>query len=66
MGKNYESSQNDGERVKLNCYRTGKEEAQGISDIIEKKLKKNSLNDVSISQTIYQTREFKENFYKLA
>ena len=30
-----------GELVKLNCYTTGKEEAQGISDIIEKKLKIN-------------------------
>ena len=30
-----------GELVKLNCYRTGKEEAQGISDVIEHKLKKN-------------------------
>ena len=34
------SSASEGELVKLNCYRTGKEEAQGISDIIEKKLKK--------------------------
>ena len=31
-----------GELVKLNCYRTGKDEAQGISDIIEQKLKKYS------------------------
>ena len=37
------SSANEGELVKLNCYRTGKEEAQGISDIIEQKLKRNTL-----------------------
>ena len=53
---------NQGELVKLNCYRTGKEEAQGISDIIEQKLKKKySLNDVSILvRAIYKTREFEE------
>ena len=37
------SSASEGELVKLNCYRTGKEEAQGISDIIEQKLKRNTL-----------------------
>ena len=51
---------------KLNCYRTGKEEAQGISDIIEKKIKKNSYNDVSILvRAIYQTREFEERFLQV-
>ena len=61
------SSANQGELVKLNCYRTGKDEAQGISDIIEKKIKKKySLNDVSILvRAIYQTREFEERFLQL-
>ena len=61
------SSANQGELVKLNCYRTGKEEAQGISDIIEKKLKKKySLNEVSILvRAIYQTREFEERFLQV-
>ena len=40
LGKKLWSSADEGELVKLNCYRTGKEEAQGISDIIEKKIKK--------------------------
>ncbi len=40
VGKKLWSSANQGELVKLNCYRTGKEEAQGISDIIENKIKK--------------------------
>ena len=40
VGKKLWSSANQGELVKLNCYRTGKDEAQGISDIIEQKLKK--------------------------
>ena len=53
--------------VKLNCYKTGKEEAQGISDIIEKKIKdKYSLNQVSILvRAIYQTREFEERFLQV-
>ncbi len=61
------SSAKQGELVKLNCYRTGKDEAQGISDIIEKKIKKKySLNDVSILvRAIYQTREFEERFLQL-
>ena len=37
VGKKLWSSANQGELVKLNCYRTGKEEAQGISDIMEQK-----------------------------
>ena len=42
------SSANQGELVKLSCYRTGKEEAQGVSDIIEQNTKKYSLNEVAI------------------
>ena len=61
------SSSSQGDLVKLNCYRTGKEEAQGISDIIEQKIKKKySLNEVSILvRAIYQTREFEERFLKV-
>ena len=29
-----------GDAVKLNCYRDGKEEAEGISDLIEENIKK--------------------------
>ena len=67
VGKKLWSSSNQGELVKLNCYRTGKEEAQGISDIIENKLKKKySLNNVSILvRAIYQTREFEERFLQV-
>ena len=43
VGKKLWSSASQGEMVKLNCYQTGKDEAQGISDIIENKLKKNIL-----------------------
>ena len=67
VGKKLWSSANHGELVKLNCYRTGKEEAQGVSDIIEKKIKKKyTLNEVSILvRAIYQTREFEERFLQV-
>ena len=67
VGKKLWSSASQGETVKLNCYRTGKEEAQGISDIIEQKIKKKySLNEVSILvRAIYQTREFEERFLQI-
>ena len=67
VGKKLWSSSNQGELVKLNCYRTGKDEAQGISDQIEKKLKKKfSLNNISILvRAIYQTREFEERFLQV-
>jgi DNA helicase-2/ATP-dependent DNA helicase PcrA len=67
VGKKLWSSADQGELVKLNCYRTGKEEAQGISDIIEHNIKKKySLNDVSILvRAIYQTREFEERFLQV-
>ena len=67
VGKKLWSNANAGELVKLNCYKTGKDEAQGISDIIEHNLKKKySLNDVSILvRAIYQTREFEERFLQV-
>ena len=67
VGKKLWSSGNDGELVKLNCYSNGRDEAEGVSDIIEKKIKeKYSLNNVSILvRAIYQTREFEERFLKI-
>jgi DNA helicase-2/ATP-dependent DNA helicase PcrA len=61
------SSAQEGEKVKLNCYQTGREEAESISDIAEKQLKnKYSLNEVAILvRAIYQTREFEERFLKV-
>ena len=52
--------------IKLNCYRNGKDEAIGLSDIIENELNKNySLNNVAILvRAIFQTREFEERFLK--
>ena len=67
VGKKLWSSANQGELVKLNCYKTGKDEAQGVSDIIEHNLKKKySFNDISILvRAIYQTREFEERFLQV-
>ena len=67
VGKKLWSSESKGELVKLNCYSNGKDEAEGVSDIIEKKIKeKYSLNNVSILvRAIYQTREFEERFLKV-
>jgi DNA helicase-2/ATP-dependent DNA helicase PcrA len=61
------SAAQDGEKVKVNCYQTGREEAVAISDIAEDKLKKKySLNNVAILvRAIYQTREFEERFLKV-
>ena len=67
LGKKLWTDSKDGELVKLNCYKNGREEATGISDIIEKKLKKKySLNNISILvRAIFQTREFEERFLKI-
>ena len=67
MGKKLWTDSKDGELVKLTCYKNGREEAIGISDIIETKLKKKySLNNISILvRAIFQTREFEERFLKI-
>jgi len=67
LGKKLWTDSKDGNPVKLTCYKNGKEEATGISDIIEKKLKKKySLNNISILvRAIFQTREFEERFLKI-
>ena len=67
LGKKLWTDGKDGELVKLTCYKNGREEATGISDIIEQKLKKKySLNSISILvRAIFQTREFEERFLKI-
>ena len=67
MGKKLWTESKDGELVKLTCYKNGKEEATGVSDIIENKLKKKyPLNNISILvRAIFQTREFEERFLKI-
>ena len=67
LGKKLWTDGKDGELIKLTCYKNGREEATGISNIIEQKLKKKySLNSISILvRAIFQTREFEERFLKI-
>ena len=66
VGKNLYTEGEEGDLVSLNSFRSGKDEAIGISDKIEKLKKKYSLNDISILvRAIFQTREFEERFLKI-
>ena len=67
VGKTLKSTMEEGDLVKLNCFKNGKDEATGISDEIEKKLKtKYSFNNIAILvRAIFQTREFEERFLKI-
>ena len=66
VGKNLKTTLEEGELVKLNCYKNGKDEAIGVSDEIEKIKKNFSLNNISILvRAIFQTREFEERFLKI-
>jgi len=67
VGKNLTTTMEEGNLVKLNCFKNGKDEAIGVSDEIEKKIKKKySYNNVAILvRAIFQTREFEERFLKV-
>ena len=67
VGKTLKTTLEEGDLVKLNCFKNGKDEATGISDEIEKKLKKKySFNNIAILvRAIFQTREFEERFLKI-
>jgi DNA helicase-2/ATP-dependent DNA helicase PcrA len=67
VGKTLKTTMEEGDLVKLNCFKNGKDEAVGVSDEIEKKLKKKySLNNIAILvRAIFQTREFEERFLKI-
>ncbi len=67
VGKNLKATKDDGDLVKLNCFKNGKDEAIGVADEIEKKLKKKyKLNNIAILvRAIFQTREFEERFLKI-
>ncbi len=67
VGKNLKTTKDEGDLVKLNCFRNAKDEAIGVSDQIEKNIKtKNSLNKIAILvRAIFQTREFEERFLKI-
>ncbi len=67
VGKTLISTMEEGDPVQLNCFKNGKDEAIGISDEIEKKIKKKfSYNNIAILvRAIFQTREFEERFLKI-
>ena len=66
VGKTLKATLEEGDLVKLNCFKNGKDEAIGISDEIEKNKKKFSFNDTAILvRAIFQTREFEERFLKV-
>ena len=67
VGKTLKTTMKEGDLVKLNCFKNGKDEAIGISDEIENKLKKKySFNNIAILvRAIFQTREFEERFLKI-
>ena len=67
VGKTLTTTLEDGDLVKLNCFKNGKDEAVGVSDEIENKIKKKfSYNNIAILvRAIFQTREFEERFLKI-
>jgi DNA helicase-2/ATP-dependent DNA helicase PcrA len=66
VGKTLKTTMEEGDLVKLNCFKNGKDEAIGISDEIEKLKKKYTYNNITILvRAIFQTREFEERFLKI-
>ena len=67
VGKTLITTMEEGDLVQLNCFKNGKDEAVGVSDEIEKKIKKKfSYNNIAILvRAIFQTREFEERFLKI-
>ena len=67
VGKTLVTRMEEGDLVQLNCFKNGKDEAIGVSDEIEKKIKKKySFNNIAILvRAIFQTREFEERFLKV-
>ena len=66
VGKTLNTTMEDGELIKLNCFKNGKDEAIGLSDEIEQIKKKYSYNNIAILvRAIFQTREFEERFLKI-
>ena len=66
VGKTLKAQMEEGELVKLNCFKNGKDEAIGVSDEVEKIKKKYSFNNIAILvRAIFQTREFEERFLKI-
>ena len=66
VGKTLFTDGEEGENVYLDSYRSGKDEAIGIAEKIEKLKSKYKLNNISILvRAIFQTREFEERLLKI-
>ena len=66
VGKSLRTTLGEGELVKLNCFKNGKDEAIGISNEIERIKNEYSFNNIAILvRAIFQTREFEERFLKI-
>ena len=66
VGKTLKSTMDEGDLIKLNCFKNGKDEAIGVSDEVEKIKKNIQLNNIAILvRAIFQTREFEERFLKI-
>ncbi len=66
IGKTLKATKDEGNLVKLNCFKNGKDEAIGVSDEIENLKHKVSFNNIAILvRAIFQTREFEERFLKI-
>ncbi len=66
LGKNLFSNSEIGDLVNINCFKSGKDEAIGVGDEVNKYNKNYSLNNMAILvRAIFQTREFEERFLKL-
>ncbi len=66
VGKTLKTTMEEGDLVKLYCFKNVKDEAMGISDEIEKIKKECSYNNIAILvRAIFQTREFEERFLKI-
>ena len=66
VGKNLYTNGENGDRINLNCYNNGKQEAIDVGDKIEKLGQKFGYNNIAILvRAIFQTREFEERFLKI-
>ena len=67
VGKTLKTTMDEGDLINLNCFKNGRDEAIGVADEIEKKLKKKySFNSIAILvRAIFKTREFEERFLRI-
>ena len=60
--KNLKGQMDEGDLIKLNCFKNGKDEATGMSDEIEKLKKKYSFNNIAILVAFIKLENLKSVF----